>query len=123
MVKDARGKLSQEAFAEKTGISRSTIANLESGITKFPKKDTREKLIAKAGLSAEEMFRAAGHLEQTDEIDIMAEFRRILAIEDLNAQMAALDELPEEAFDLVEIMAHRVLQNRLRLGERSNTAK
>lgn len=120
MVKEARGKLSQEKFAELTGISRSTIANIESGATKAPEKETLEGL-QKAGLSMEDMYRAMGRLEQSEEMDIRAEFRRIRALADLNEQIEALEDLPPDLFEMIEIMAHRLLQKRLRVNGHSST--
>jgi len=124
MVRGAREDrgLTQEQMAELTGISRSTIANIESGDTKFPTKRTLAKLEAKMGLSRQDMLRGAGQLDMREDVDIMAEFRRIRGIRDLNDQMAALDDLPDEAFEIVEVMAHRLLQDRLRIPERPETA-
>jgi transcriptional regulator with XRE-family HTH domain len=93
LVHDAREAKgwTQEGMAEITGISRSTIANIEAGTTQLPKAKHLEALERHLGLSQQEMLRAAGRLD-TPEGDVLAAMERI-------------DRLPTEAERLAEFRA------------------
>lgn len=124
LVRQARvgKKWSQETAAEHIGVERNWIAQLETERIDLPSRERLELLERHLGISREEMLRAAGYLGPAAKVDLMAEFRRISVIADLEDQMQALEALPPDVFVALEAMAHRILRQRFRQDERQGTA-
>ncbi len=120
VVREARlrKKWSQEVAAERMGVDRNWLAQLETDRIDLPKPERFELLERHLGISREEMLRAAGYLGPATDIELMSEFRRVATIEDLEQQMEALEALPNEVFVALEAMAHRLLRERLRADGR-----
>lgn len=51
-----KGKLSQNAWARRIGVSRGYLSNLVSGRRPYPGRKTREKLIEALGVSFDDLF-------------------------------------------------------------------
>lgn len=106
LVRDARKARgwTQEGMAEITGISRSTITNIESGATKLPKPEQLEALERHLGLSKEVMLRAAGRLD-TPEGDIVAAMERISLLPTEAERLAEFRRLPERVRQAIRRLA------------------
>lgn len=91
-VREQKG-WTQEGMAEITGITRSTIANIEAGSTKLPKPKTLEKLERHLGLSKEEMLRAAGRLDAPID-EVLTAMSHIDRLSTQSERLAVFHSLP-----------------------------
>lgn len=86
--------LTQEGLAELTGISRSTIANIEAGNTKLPKPPQLAALERHLGVTREEILRAAGQLDEPEE-DVLAAMYQIDRLSTEAERLDAFRSLPD----------------------------
>ncbi len=103
LIKQAREdrRMTQERLAELLNVNRGYIGQIEAGTIKFPGPQRLELLEEHLGISREEMLRAAGRLGPAPQIDIMAELRRINAIDDPDTRVQALEDLPEDVQEVI----------------------
>lgn len=79
--------ISQEDFAERVGLSRGTIAQLETGQIKWPRPETLIKMAEVLQVPMTQLLREAGIIPETEGVnEEIAEFAR------LNPQFAAVAE-------------------------------
>ena len=112
----ARKKWTQEYAAERMGVKRNWIAQIETDGIDLPRPEMLALIERHLGVSREEMLRAAGYLGPSLEINLMDEFMRIAAIDDLEDQIAELQRLPPAVYASVEAMAHLILRRTTRQG-------
>jgi transcriptional regulator with XRE-family HTH domain len=95
LVQQARERKgwTQEVMAEQTGVSRSTIANIESGVTKLPKTQQLEAIERHLDLSKEEMLRAAGRLDMPED-DVLEAMQQIDRLSTEAERLAVFRSLP-----------------------------
>lgn len=72
--------LSQRGLADRAGLSRSYLCDIERGRGEQPSMETLDKLSAALGFSRNELLRAAGMLEGGSDDRYTAEERRLLAV-------------------------------------------
>lgn len=103
LIKQAREnrRWTQDDLAERLNVNRGYIGQLEAGTIKMPRPERLQLLEHHLGISREAMLRAAGRLGPAPQIDIMAELRRINAIDDPDTRVQALEDLPEDVQEVI----------------------
>lgn len=116
LVSEARARKgwTQEEAAERLGVKRNWLAQLETDRIDLPGPEYLEILERHYGVSREEMLRAAGYLGPPLAYDLLGEMRRIAAIDDLEERIEALRQLPPEVFLVIEAAAHGLLRRSVR---------
>ncbi len=70
--------ISQEEFAERVGLSRGTVAQLETEQIKWPRPDTLVKIAQVLQVPVTQLLREAGIIPETEDLDReIAEFSRL----------------------------------------------
>lgn len=107
LVREARlrKKWTQDDLAEAMDVSRGYIGQLETGLVRHPREKYLRLLEKNLNLTREQLLRAGGLLGAETDFDVMAEIKRIAAIDDLDQQEAELRLLPSEVVQLMESMA------------------
>lgn len=96
---------SQTELAEKMGVDRAYIAQLETGRINLPRVDRMKKLEQLLGISRSEMLQAAGRMDKDTTMDVRAALQRIKAMPDLNDRIIALKNLPPDIQDAIQVLA------------------
>lgn len=109
----ARG-WTQEQLADALGVNPGYIGQIETGVVKLPGADKLAALEQVLGVSRADMLRAAGLLGPEDQLDLLAELRRIGTLPTDDAKIVALRLLPQEVQRALEVLARDTL--RLALG-------
>lgn len=115
LVREARQRkhLSQEGAAERMGVERNWLAQLETNRIELPGPARFELIERHLGVTREEMLRAAGYLGPARDGDLYGEISRIAALDDLGDRMAALRRLPPAVFRVIEAMALALVRQSL----------
>lgn len=100
----------QEKLAEAIGVNPGYIGQIETGVVKLPGPDKLELLERALGVSRADMLRAAGLLGPDEQIDVLAELRRIDALPSDELKIRALRQLPQEVQHALEVLARETLR-------------
>ncbi len=90
-----RAGLSQEKLAEKLGISRVAVGQIERGETKRPNDETLEGLENVLGISRQRAYELLGILPPSDRPETGVLLQQIAALPTHEARLEAWNELPE----------------------------
>jgi transcriptional regulator with XRE-family HTH domain len=120
LVRDARAelKLTQEEAAERMGVERNWLAQIETDRVSLPSPEKLAVLERYLGLSREAMLRAAGYLGPAMGDDIVTVFRRVVLTADLEDKIRLIESLPVEVQAALEVFAAQLVRERLRGGDR-----
>jgi transcriptional regulator with XRE-family HTH domain len=120
LVRDARAelKLTQEEAAERMGVERNWLAQIETDRVSLPSPEKLAVLERYLGLSREAMLRAAGYLGPAMGDDIVTVFRRVALTADLEDKIRLIESLPVEVQAALEVFAAQLVRERLRGGDR-----
>lgn len=107
LIREARIKKgwTQDQLAEAMDVSRGYIGQVETGLVRHPREKYLRLFEKHLNLTREQLLRAGGLLGAESKYDVMAEVRRIAAIDNLDQQEAELRQLPPELVQLMENMA------------------
>jgi len=107
VVKRAREKKgwSQEELAERLGVSKGWVGQVETGRIDRPRPRYLALLEQHLGVSRDELARGMDMLGPAATGDVLVEIRRIRAIDDPVQRAQALRELPPDLYEMIEWLA------------------
>jgi transcriptional regulator with XRE-family HTH domain len=107
LVKDAREKkgLSQEELAERLGVSKGWVGQVETGRIDRPRPKYLALLEQHLGISRDDLARSMNMIGPAATGDVLVEIRRIRQISDPKERAAALRRLPQELYEEIEWLA------------------
>jgi transcriptional regulator with XRE-family HTH domain len=103
--------LSQEALAEKVGVTREAISQIERGKTQRPENELLDKLGAALDLSRVQIAYLLGEGPPPSEIDLAIELERIASLPTVEERAQALRGLPKPVFDALEALAVDIVRS------------
>jgi len=101
--------LSQEKLAEKLGISREAVSQIERGDIKRPSNEILEKIEDTLGLSRLLAYQLIGSIADVNQSDPSLLLQQIAALPSREARLQAWKELPDSLRQAITILMQDVL--------------
>lgn len=96
---------SQEELAERLGVSKGWVGQVETGRIDRPRPQYLALLEQHLGVSRDELARGMDMIGPAATGDVLVEIQRIRAIPDPRQRAAALRELPKDLYEMIEWLA------------------
>jgi transcriptional regulator with XRE-family HTH domain len=102
--------MSQEVLAEKLGISREAVSQIERGEIKRPNNEVLEKLETTIGLSRLRAYQLMGAISDLSQSDPALLIQQIAALPNHEDRFEAWKQLPESLRQAITVLMKDVLQ-------------
>jgi transcriptional regulator with XRE-family HTH domain len=103
-AREAKG-WSQEELAERLGVSKGWVGQVETGRIDRPRPQYLALLEQHLGVSRDELARGMNMIGPAATGDVLVEIRRIRQIDDPKQRAQALRQLPPELYEVIEWLA------------------